>query len=100
MCWILLRQPPLLLAWELSQLWKLYRAAEELLEDTLVDLVVELQPHVHISDLLHALHTTTEVGLSNRINSQRHDRGPAGGSASRTTPAVLPIEYLGQTPPH
>lgn len=69
---------PLLLAWELSQLWKLYRAAEELLEDTLVDLVVELQPHVHTSDLLHALHTTTEVGLSNRINSQRHDRGPAG----------------------
>lgn len=69
---------PLLLAWELAQLWKLYRAAEELLEDTLVDLVVELQPHVHTSDLLHALHTTTEVGLSNRINSQRHGRGPAG----------------------
>ena len=69
---------PLLLAWELSQLWKLYRAAEELLEDTLVDLVVELQPLVHTSDLLHALHTTTAVGLSNRINSQRHERGPAG----------------------
>ncbi|EQM29999.1 hypothetical protein ATN37_02170 [Rhodococcus sp. MH15] len=69
---------PLLLAWELSQLWKLYRAAEELLEDTLVDLVVELQPLVRTSDLLHALHTTTEVGLNNRISSQRHERGPSG----------------------
>lgn len=69
---------PLLLAWELSQLWKLYRAAEDLIEDTIVDLVVELRPRVRSSDLRHALHLVTEVGLDHRVNDQRRERGAIG----------------------
>ncbi|OZD06420.1 hypothetical protein CH275_09345 [Rhodococcus sp. 06-235-1A] len=74
---------PLILSWELSHLWGLYRAAETLLEDTLVDLTVELSESVSDSALLWATQMASKIGLKERIAEQRTTRGEPGDPRRR-----------------
>lgn len=71
---------PLLLTWELRQLWGLYYAAEQILEDTVVDLVEELLPTTPTSVLASAVGLYSEHGLRDRIFQQRSTRGAVGDS--------------------
>lgn len=83
---------PLLLAWELKQLWRLYQAAEDVLEDTLVDLLVELRETARTQDLVRAIGMSTEAGLDDRIAMQRDARGPVGD------PRRIPQQTFGPLP--
>lgn len=78
MCAGFLFASPLLLAWELRQLWALYQAAENVLEDTLVDLLVELSERCWPGDLARAVGLVGEHGLQDRIERQRTHRGAVG----------------------
>ncbi len=69
---------PLIRAWELKQLWDLYTAAENILEDTLIDLVVELDGHRRAQDIADAIGVFTVAGLSHRVDLQRSQRGVVG----------------------
>ncbi|MEV6774406.1 hypothetical protein AB0N05_37795 [Nocardia sp. NPDC051030] len=69
---------PLLLAWELKQVWRMCQAAEGILEDTLVDLVVELRGTVREDDLVRSSGMMTSAGLWDRVDTQRRDHGEAG----------------------
>ncbi|WP_377454642.1 hypothetical protein [Rhodococcoides fascians] len=69
---------PLILSWELSQLWTLYDAAEMLLEDALVDLSIELSDSCSPTALLWATQMASTVGLEQRIADQRERRGSPG----------------------
>lgn len=75
MCDGFLFASPLLLAWELKQLWSLYAAAENILEDTIADLVTELTGTVRDEDLARAAGMSTIVGLHDRVATQRTERG-------------------------
>ncbi|MCZ4278540.1 hypothetical protein [Rhodococcoides yunnanense] len=74
---------PLILSWELSHLWSLYRAAETLLEDTLVDLTIELSEAVPNAALLWATQMASTSGLRRRISDQRSSRGEPGDPRRR-----------------
>lgn len=77
MCSGFLFGSPLLLAWELKQLWRLYQSAGALLEDTLIDLVIELEA-VDPIVIAHALDLPNRRALEHRINAQRTERGEIG----------------------
>lgn len=74
---------PLILSWELSHLWSLYLAAETLLEDTLIDLTVELTESVPDATLLWATQMASTIGLKRRISDQRTSRGEPGDPRRR-----------------
>lgn len=74
---------PLILSWELSQLWTLYEAAEMLLEDALVDLSIELGNSCSPTALLWATQMASTVGLEHRIADQRERRGNPGDDRRR-----------------
>lgn len=69
---------PLIRAWELKQLWDLYKAAENILEDTVIDLVVELDKQRRAQDIADAIGVITIAGLDHRISLQRSQRGTVG----------------------
>ncbi len=69
---------PLIRAWELKQLWDLYAAAEDILEDTLVDLAVELDGFRRADAIAQAADVRTVAGLGHRIKAQRAQRGAIG----------------------
>lgn len=74
----MLFRSPLMLAWELKQLWDLHVAAERIVEDTIIDLAVELEGTVPDQELVAALDTYTVVALHRRIQDQREERGEPG----------------------
>lgn len=78
---------PLIRAWELKQLWDLYSAAEDILEDALVDLAIELRHDREDTALAYALKMQTSIGLAQRIEAQRSLRGTAGD------PRRIPRQY-------
>lgn len=68
---------PLIQAWELKQLWRLYEAACTALEDTICDLLVELAPLQPVAALREA--TAPASGIpGDRIRWARQERGEAG----------------------
>lgn len=69
---------PLSQVWELRQMHSMYRAADNMMEDTLTDLVLELVPR-HGWDNLAAL-TVNRYGnqLRQRVEHQREERGKVG----------------------
>ena len=69
---------PLIRAWELQQLWLLYVAAEDFIEDTLVDLVVELRPSRRTADLADAAGAWSVTSLDYIVEEQRRLRGECG----------------------
>lgn len=71
---------PLILSWELNQLWTLYEAAEMLVEDALVDLSIELSDSCSSAALLWATQMVSTIGLEHRIADQRERRGNPGDS--------------------
>lgn len=71
--------------WELRQVRSMYRAAEDLLEDTFCDLVLELEPArgwAYLADQT-LLHTSART-LQQRVEDQRSARGEPGDA--RRTP--------------
>ncbi|MBF6333640.1 hypothetical protein [Nocardia transvalensis] len=68
---------PLLLAWELKQLWRMYQSAYNLLEDTVVDLIVELDSVDPVA-VAHASGMPNTRSLKQRIQTQRSERGEPG----------------------
>jgi len=78
---------PLIEAWELKQLWRLYETAVDLLEDTICDLVDELRPTRPVDVLVAATDTRNESGLIQRVNYARELRG--GPEDGRPVPAQI-----------
>ncbi|MFH5211548.1 hypothetical protein ACHIPZ_25585 [Antrihabitans sp. NCIMB 15449] len=78
---------PLIRSWELQQLWLLYVAAEGFLEDTLVDLVVELRGSRRAADLADAVGLRSVTSLDCMIEEQRRSRGEIGD------PRRTPTQY-------
>ncbi|GAB4590032.1 hypothetical protein [Nocardia sp. IFM 10818] len=87
MCDGLLISSPLLLAWELKQLWSMYRAAENLLEDTFVDLVLELKGTADPAVIVYAAGAPHREALHGWIRHQRALRGEPGD------PRRIPSQY-------
>jgi hypothetical protein len=86
---------PLIRSWELQQLWLLYVAAEQFLEDTLVDLVVELRGSRRAADLADAAGAWSVTSLNYTVEDQRRSRGEIGDprrtpTQYRTYPAANP----------
>ena len=69
---------PLIEAFELKQLMRMWEAAADLLEDTLCDLVEELLPTRPITVLAEAIGTASEKGPTQRLDLARLERGPMG----------------------
>ncbi len=83
---------PLIRAWELRQLWALYLAAEGIIEDTLVDLVVELRSTRRPADLADAAGLFTAEGLDYLVKGHRETRGEPGD------PRRTPSQYRASLP--
>lgn len=66
---------PLIRIWELKQLWRMYQAAVDVAEDTLVDLVEELRPTHRLSDIVRESRSFTEGQLNARVTEARDARG-------------------------
>lgn len=66
---------PLTEAWELRQLWQMYEAATNILEDALCDLVVELTELRPAAVLLEATGEWAEYALLQRVEAARDARG-------------------------
>jgi len=66
---------PLIEAWELKQLWRMYEAAADVFEDTICDLVEELRDSRPIDVLVQATDTLSSAGLQQRIRTAREERG-------------------------
>lgn len=66
---------PLIEAFELKQLMRLYEGAANMLEDTICDLVEELLPTRPASVLAEAICTPSEKGLAQRVELARAERG-------------------------
>lgn len=79
---------PLTQAWELRQMAGMYRAAENVLEDTLADLVLELVDRHRDWTVLASLLTLTRYSrsLRRRVDDQRAARGEPGD------PRRLPLQ--------
>lgn len=69
---------PLIEAWELKQLWRMYESAADILEDTICDLAEELQPTRPVEFLVTATDTVSPAGLQQRISTAREQRGKPG----------------------
>lgn len=69
---------PLLEAWELKQLLRLYEAAYDVLEDALCDLLEELLPTRDAVYLTSLTRSSTEQGMRARIAYSRELRGGPG----------------------
>lgn len=74
---------PLTQAWELKQLWRLYEAAVDVLEDTICDLVDELRPTRPASVLMEITNSLSEHGLQQRVDAARTRRGLPGDPRRR-----------------
>lgn len=70
---------PLIEAWELKQLLRLFEAAADLLEDAICDLVEELLPTRPVAAIAAAADTPAS-GLQQRVDQARDERGAAGDS--------------------
>jgi hypothetical protein len=68
---------PLIQIWELKQLWRLYEAADDLLEDTLCDLLLELLP-THPADELRLATGPYAPPPATRVGWNRAERGGPG----------------------
>lgn len=97
MCEAFLFANPLLTAWELKQLWTLYDAGAEILEDTVVDLLVELSPTVPGVVLANACGMSTRAAIDDRIARQRSARGDIGDPRRQVRQTFRPIP---RTAPH
>lgn len=69
---------PLIEAFELKQLMRMWEAAADMFEDTICDLVEELLPTRPVSVLAQAIGTASETGTIQRIELARKQRGLAG----------------------
>ena len=73
---------PLIEAWELKHLCGMYEAADNVLEDTLCDLIDELTGHVSDQDLVAATGMQSVASLQRRVAAARLQRGPPGRPAA------------------
>ena len=78
---------PLIQAWELKQLWRLYEAAADIFEDAICDLIEELRPTRPEEVLVRASQDVSPVGLAARVRHARQERG--GPEDPRRTPAQI-----------
>lgn len=69
---------PLIEAWELKQLWRMYEAAADVFEDTICDLVDELRGSRPVEALVSAVDALSPAGLQQRIDFARGQRGVPG----------------------
>lgn len=69
---------PLIEAWELKQLTRLFEGAANLLEDAICDLAEELLPTRPEAAVAAAANTHGANGLAQRISTARQERGRAG----------------------
>jgi len=69
---------PLILIFELKQLWRMYQAAEAVHEDTLCDLVEELRGTRREEDITEAAGLVSVAGLGHRVAAARAARGGPG----------------------
>lgn len=69
---------PLIEAFELKQLMRLWEAAADMFEDTICDLVEELLPSRPLAVLAEAIGSASEKGPMQRIELAREQRGHAG----------------------
>ena len=69
---------PLIEAFELKQLMRLWEAAAGMLEDTVCDVVEELLPTRPVAVLSEAIGTTSENSLMQRVALAREERGHPG----------------------
>jgi len=71
-------QNPLILAWELKQMWRMHDAVVDVFEDTICDLVEELRGSRPDEILARAAGSALPKGLDTRIAYAREARGQAG----------------------
>src|SRR3546814_8417335 len=69
---------PLIEAFELKQLMRMWEAAVDMFEDTICDLVEELLPTRPVSVLAEAMGCASEKGPMQRVELAREQRGLAG----------------------
>lgn len=85
---------PLTHAWELRQVWGMYRAVDNMLEDLCCDLAVELE-RTHGLDRLASLTTDRSPDqLRWRIERQRDHRGEPGDARRRPLQTYEPLPAL------